>query len=129
MCDGWTRTGGVHWGQEGRVSGDVEPSVGDVLYVVAAYDGAAAIALQGEFDMTGTERFRACVSEALETHPRSLTVDAHGLTFIDSYGLQALLRARAAATDAGVAFRVSEPSPALRRIAEIAGVEDLLRAE
>ena len=118
---------GVHpsSGQVGRVSGDVEPSVGDVLY---AYD-AAAIALQGEFDMTGTGRFRSCVNEALETHPRSLIVDAHGLTFIDSSGLKALLHARAAATDAGVAFRVSEPSPWLRRIAETTGVEDLLADE
>ena len=109
----------------GRVSGDVEPSVGDVLY---AY-GAAAIALQGEFDVTGTDRFRSCVNEALETHPRSLIVDAHRLTFIDSCGLKALLHARAAATDAGVAFRVSEPSAALRWLAEITGLEVLLEDE
>jgi len=107
------------------VSGDMEPSVGDVLY---AYDGAT-IALQGEFDMTGAERFRARVNEALETHPRSLTVDTHRLTFIDSSGLKALLHTRAAATDAGVAFRVIEPSPALRRMAEITGLEDLLADE
>jgi anti-sigma B factor antagonist len=107
------------------VSGDVGPSVGDVLY---AY-GGAAIALQGEFDMTGTDRFRSCVNEALATHPRSLIVDAYGLTFIDSSGLKALLHARAAATDAGVAFRVSEPSPALRWMAEVTGVEDLLDDE
>jgi hypothetical protein len=48
--------------------------------------GGAGIALQGEFDMTGTDRFRSCVNEALATHPRSLLVDAHGLTFIDSCG-------------------------------------------
>ncbi len=107
------------------MSGYVEPSVGDVLY---AY-GGAGIALQGEFDMTGTDRFRSCVNEALATHPRSLLVDAHGLTFIDSSGLKALLHARAAATDAGVAFRVSEPSPWLRQLAEMTGVEDLLTDE
>jgi anti-sigma B factor antagonist len=123
VCDGWPCTG--RSGQVGRVSGDVGPSVGDVLY---AY-GGAAIALQGEFDMTGTDRFRSCVNEALATHPRSLIVDAYGLTFIDSSGLKALLHARAAATDAGVAFRVSEPSPALRWMAEVTGVEDLLDDE
>ena len=109
----------------GRVSGDVEPSVGDVLY---AY-GGAGIALQGEFDMTGTARFRSCVNEALATHPRSLLVDAHGLTFIDTCGLKALLHARAAAIDAGVAFRVSAPSPVLRWLAEVTGLEDLLEDE
>ena len=107
------------------MSGDVEPSVGDVLY---AYDGAA-IALQGAFDMIDAQRFRACVNEALETHPRSLIVDAYGLTFIDSSGLKALLHARAAATDAGVAFHVIEPSPWLRRLAEIKGLDDLLADE
>jgi anti-anti-sigma regulatory factor len=41
----------------------------------------------------------------------------------------ALIRARDAATEAGVAFRIDEPSPALRRIAEISGLEDLLPVE
>jgi hypothetical protein len=41
----------------------------------------------GEFDMTGTARFWAHVSEALETQPPSITVEAGGLTFIESHGL------------------------------------------
>jgi anti-sigma B factor antagonist len=90
------------------------------------YGSEAVIVLEGEFDLTGTDRFWAFFSEALAASPRSITLDAAGLTFIDSSGLKALLHARAAATDAGVAFRVSEPSPELRRIAEITGVEDLL---
>jgi hypothetical protein len=38
----------------------------------------------------------------------------------------AIMRARDAATEAGVTFRVSEPSPPLRRITEICGLEGLL---
>jgi hypothetical protein len=37
--------------------------------------------------------------------------------------------ARDAAGDAGVVFRISDPPPALRRIAELCGVEDLLSVE
>jgi anti-sigma B factor antagonist len=59
----------------------------------------------------------------------SITVEARGLTFIDSSGLAALMRARAAADDAGATFRVSEPSPALRHILEITGTVELLRGE
>jgi anti-anti-sigma factor len=59
----------------------------------------------------------------------SVVVQARSLTFIDSSGLMALMRARDAATEAGVAFRIDEPSPALRRIVETSGLEDLLRAE
>ncbi len=110
------------------MSDDVEPIPADVLYIEAHHhDTGATIVLVGEFDMTGTELFWAHVSGALEAHPTSITIDAGGLSFIDSSGLMALLRARDAAVDAGVAFEVRQPSPALRRIAEVAGVKDLLR--
>jgi anti-anti-sigma factor len=111
------------------LSDDVEPSLSDALYVEVKYNGAATIVVVGEFDMTGTARFWASVSEALSTHPPSVTVEARGLTFIDSSGLAALIRAREAADAAGVAFRVDEPSPPLRRSAEVHGVEDLLPDE
>ena len=104
-----------------------EPSPGDALYVEAKYDGTeAAIILVGEFDMTGTGPFWGAVSEVLGTPPVAVTIEARGLTFIDSSGLMALVRARDAATESGVALRVSEPSPPLRRIAEICGLEGLL---
>ena len=90
---------------------------------------AATIVVIGEFDMTGTARFWASVSGALATHPPAITVEARALTFIDSSGLAASIGAREAANEAGVAFRVDEPSPPLRSIAEVAGVEDLLPAE
>jgi anti-sigma B factor antagonist len=108
------------------LSKDAEPSPADDLYVEVNYDGAAIIVVIGEFDMTGAARFWAGVSGALATQPKSMIVEARGLTFIDSSGLSALLRARDAATEAGVAFGVKEPSPGLRRIAELCGVEDLL---
>jgi anti-anti-sigma factor len=111
------------------LSDEVEPSLSDALYVEVNYDSAASIVVVGEFDMTGTARFGASVSEALATDPPSITVEARGLTFIDSSGLAALIRAREAADEAGVAFRVDEPSPPLRRIAEVHGVEDLVPDE
>ena len=56
-------------------------------------------------------------------------MDARRLTFIDSAGPMALVRARHAATEVGVAFRIRESSPPLRRIAELTGLEDLLSDE
>jgi anti-anti-sigma factor len=122
------RTRRVPWAG-GSLSDDVDPSLSDALYVEVNYDGAATIVVVGEFDMTGTARFWASVSEALATHPPSITVEARGLTFIDSSGLAALLRAHEAADEAGVAFGIREPSPPLRRVAELHGVEDLLPDE
>ena len=100
---------------------------GDDLRVKAKQDRTGTtIILEGEFDMTGTQRFWAFFSEPLAASPRAITLNAAGLTFIDSSGLMALHRARTAADEAGVAFRITEPSPALRRIAEFGGAEDLL---
>jgi len=109
------------------MSDDPEPFQAEVLSIEANRDrSGVTIILVGEFDMSGTKRFWAFVSEALGAHPKAVAIDAGGLEFIDSSGLQALLRARDAATAAGVAFRVSDPSPAVRRILALFGVEDLL---
>ena len=86
----------------------------------------AVIVVEGEFDLGGVPRFQACVSEALEAQPGLITVDVRAVTFIDSTGLAALLRARRVAGEAGVAFRLRDPSPQLLRVAEIAGIEALL---
>ena len=102
----------------------------DTLRIEASYaDTEVTIILEGEFDLTGAEQFGAFFSEALAASPRSITLHVPDLTFIDSSGLRALLHARAAATEAGMAFRVSEPSPAFRWMAEVTGVEDLLTDE
>ena len=109
------------------MSEDVEPLPVDALYVETRQDGAdPTIIVVGEFDTTGTEAFWAHVSEAIQVRPASITIEARGLTFIDSSGLMAMVRAHEAATAAGVGFRVSEPSPPLRRIAKTCGLEELL---
>jgi anti-sigma B factor antagonist len=113
------------------MAGDGEPSPGDVLHIEARYDDTeAAIILDGEFDAAGLARFWGYLSAVLAPpHPLSVAVDAWGLGFIDSSGLMALLRARDAAAEAGVAFRVIKPSPPVRRLVELAGVEELLTDE
>jgi len=113
-----------------RMSDQAEPSHHNVLHVEEKYDDdEATIVIVGEFDLTGTEPFSGTVDEVLATRPESVVLEARGLTFIDSSGLMALMRASDAATEAGAAFRIDEPSPALRRIVEISGLEDLLPAE
>ena len=92
------------------MSCDLESCLGDVLQVEARYDDTeAAIILDGEFDLAGVARFWGYLSAVLAPHPLSITVDASGLEFIDSSGLMALVRARDAAAEAGVAFRVRAP--------------------
>jgi anti-sigma B factor antagonist len=109
------------------MSDDVESCRAELLRIEVRYQGSdAIIVVEGAFDTTGVDRFVASVVDALETYPESIAVDANGLTFIDSSGLTALLRSRAAAGTAGVGFRISERSPALRRATDVAGIDDLL---
>jgi anti-anti-sigma factor len=87
----------------------------------------ATVTLVGSLDQRSAASFRECVDEALGARPAFVVVDARGLTFVDAAGLAALVRARRAASEAGVAFRVSDASPALRHMAEEAGFGALLR--
>jgi anti-sigma B factor antagonist len=104
------------------VSGDVEPSPGNVLHVEARYDDTeATVILDGELDMAGLARFWGYFSAVLTPHPLAVAVDARGVTYIDSSGLTVLVRARDAAAEAGVAFRVIKPSPPVRRLVELPG--------
>jgi anti-sigma B factor antagonist len=107
---------------------DVErPVPADSLRVEAGYVGSeVTVTLEGEFDLGGTDLFWVYASEALDSQPRSIVVDAAGLTFIDSAGIMAIWRARDAAHTAGVTFRVSNATPPVRRVIELLGLEDLL---
>jgi anti-anti-sigma factor len=109
------------------MSDDVEPFRSELLRIEVRYQGSdASIVLDGALDMTGVEPFVASVVDTLDARPESIAVDAQELTFIDSSGLTALLRARAAAGTAGVGFRISAQSPVLQRAIAHAGIEDLL---
>jgi anti-anti-sigma factor len=111
---------------------NAEPHQVEPLRVEAKYDGPeVTITVEGELDVTTAGDLLASVRDALErlTQDRSVTIDAHGLSCTDSPGLAALLRARAAADEVAVAFRISEPSPQLRQIAQLSGVENLLADE
>jgi hypothetical protein len=67
---------------------DWESSQAPQLRVEASHEGAEAIiTVEGELADSTAERFIACVLEALDTKPRAVTVDAHGVTFTDSSGL------------------------------------------
>jgi anti-sigma B factor antagonist len=95
--------------------------------VQVRHEGAEAIvAVEGELDHGTAERFVACILEALDTKPRSVTVDAHAVTFTDSTGLSALLRAHGLAFVDRVDFRIRDPSPRLRQLVEVSGTKDLL---
>ena len=116
--------------REGQLAEDAAPTYIESLNIETRQGRTkATVTVAGSLDQHSSASFRACVDEALGARPAFVAVDGRGLTFVDASGLAALLRARHAATEAGVAFRVNDASPALRQAAELAGFQALLPDE
>jgi anti-sigma B factor antagonist len=95
----------------------------ELLRIEATHEaGTVTFKVAGELDTTTRGYLQAQIEDVLSSRPESVTVDASELTFLDSSGFAALLRARARAKEAGVPFRIVDPSPALRRVADVGGV-------
>jgi anti-anti-sigma factor len=107
---------------------DESSSDNELLRIEAVGDRTeATVIVVGHLDEGSSRRLLDAVEGVLATRPRAIAIDASGLTFVNSSGLAALLRARhAVKTEAGLAFRIVDPSPALRHTAEAAGFERLL---
>ncbi|MFE5522044.1 STAS domain-containing protein [Streptomyces virginiae] len=68
---------------------------------MCAEHGVAVVAVTGEVDLTTIPFFQDALEDALISRPRHLQVDFAQVTFCDCSGLNALLRARTAARQAG----------------------------
>ena len=86
--------------------------------------GASAIELTGELDLESGPRFSEEVELAVWDTRGAFVLDLSGLTFLDSSGLHALLRARALlGREDRPLILVCPPGPA-RRVLDLASVLD-----
>jgi anti-anti-sigma factor len=103
--------------------------VSEFLEISTRSDGRRAVVeLGGELDLAGVPAFSSTVADLLDGSPRSIDVDAAGLRFIDSAGLQALLVAQKEAADAGVELGIVKSSVAVDRILAMTGLDQQLSA-
>jgi anti-anti-sigma factor len=84
--------------------------------------GAPVIAVSGELDMSNSARLEAAVESAVAGGPERLVFDLSGLRFMDSAGIAVLL---GAAGRVGT-IEVRDPSPPVRRVVELTGLEGVL---
>jgi anti-sigma B factor antagonist len=92
-----------------------------------AVDGAVRLAIAGEVDIATAGQLRRAILTALtDVRTEELTVDLDQVTFLDSSGIQALLRGHAIAAERGITCRVTNPCAIVRRVMEITGVLDML---
>jgi anti-anti-sigma factor len=95
------------------------------LTEVAHIDGDRLLVVQGELDIATAPELAAML-ERLRTHRHPVVLDLDGVTFMDSTGLTTLMDAWLESERDGWVFSVRAASPAVRRVVELAGIEQML---
>jgi anti-anti-sigma factor len=89
-------------------------------------EGRVRISVSGEVDLASTPLLEQAVEEAAAAAP-AIELDLHEVSFIDSTGIRAVLRAKSLCSERGVEFLlVPSRHEAPHRTFELAGVLDLL---
>lgn len=89
--------------------------------------GAVVLALTGELDHDTAGPLRAALTEQIEAGARRIVVDCARLTFCDSTGLNALLRARLHAQETGGRVELADLRPPVSRMFEITGARTVFQ--
>src|SRR5438094_7159538 len=92
---------------------------------VAADAESTTVVFSGELDLAGVERARAAIAEA-EEHSGMIVLDLSQLTFLDSTGLEVVLRAARRAGELGRRLVVRRPSPYVKRLFELTAIDQSL---
>src|SRR5690349_21691709 len=93
---------------------DVEP---------VSLDGHARVRFVGELDMAEVDRAKAHVIDALDQSTGDLTIDLSAMAFCDSSGARLLYQLDGAAKDRGRAMVLQSPTPAVRRVLNVLGID------
>jgi len=86
---------------------------------------ALIIRLAGEFDALGVAVFERCLNRTLIGHNQHLIIDLLDLTYIDSSGLRAILRAKKLIAARRGYIDVVVPHAHTRKVLSVTGLDDL----
>lgn len=98
------------------------------IVAVRADDSTAAVSPAGDLDVSTSPRLLACIDELLAEGRSKITLDLRAVTFIDSSGLGALVKAHKRAAPAAE-ITVVQPRPHIQRAMEISGILKVIRVE
>ena len=88
------------------------------------------IFLEGDIDHHSARRIRARIdTKVYIQRPDEVVLDLSKVCFMDSSGLGLILGRYAKAMELGIAFKVANPTPEIRRILDLAGTERLMKIE
>jgi anti-anti-sigma factor len=90
---------------------------------VSSDSDRSTVYFRGELDMSGVDRARQAIEQAEEGGAPLMVLDLSELDFIDSTGLEVMLRAARRATDSGRRLIVQRPSQYIRRLLEMTAID------
>lgn len=91
-------------------------------------NGDAVVAVSGELDLSTVPELSRSLAPVLDAHPHELILDLTGLRFIDSTGLSLIVRTSNALKAHEGTLALTHPSPPVRKVLEIVGLDELLVA-
>jgi len=87
---------------------------------------AAVVSAPAEIDARNAGDVLACLLSVIRDGPATLIVDMTATAFCDSAGVNSLVQAFRRAGASGIEMRLAVRGPAVRRILEVTGVEQLI---
>jgi anti-anti-sigma factor len=85
------------------------------------------VVVRGELDIVGAAQLRETITALLNSREaRTVGLDLHGLTFIDSTGIGTLVVAQRICAHVGVRLHVTAVSPFAARVLSVTGVIEAL---
>ncbi|MGH9114203.1 MAG: STAS domain-containing protein [Acidimicrobiales bacterium] len=105
---------------------DVEAENGAPLTISFDKDGDRIVmTLEGELDLSSAPKLRDAVDGALQSDPGHLVLDLHGLRFMDSSGIAALVHTQSRITT----LTLRQPAELILRVLAITGLTEVFKVE
>lgn len=84
------------------------------------------VAMRGDYDLSNIDSLCKMLSAAIAVDDADLVIDASEVTFLGAATLNVLIRARIFLSDYRRSLIVRSPSPCVRRIFDICGLDELI---
>jgi len=106
-------------------------AVPEVLHVEVSHPtgGVVLVVLAGELDLVSVGQLQSRIADVDLEESAHVVIDLAGLDFVDSTGINALLRSVRNIEARGATAALAAPSPVTRRVFEIARVSQLVHIE
>ena len=92
------------------------------IVAVRQDEHTVAVSPAGDLDVSTSHKLLACIDDLLAEGRSRITLDLQAVTFIDSSGLGALVKAHKRAAGAPAELVVARPRPHIYRAMEISGI-------